>query len=165
MSETDVNVRARMMLEGAAMPILVASLLLLQMVEASAQDPGPLDKNVTATHLPVLDGPSMDVALVDVDDDCDLDTVIAVEFEHNRLLINDGRGIFSDQPVERLPVRPGTTQDLEIADIDGDGAVDLYLASRFTLDRLLFATAGSACAVQPCPRLKPHRPGRRASPG
>jgi hypothetical protein len=112
MPGTDVDVRSKVFLDRIAMLILLASLVVLQSLEASAQGPAPLYENVTATHLPELDGPSMDAGL---------------------------------------------------ADFDGDGAIDLFLASRHTQDLLLFSTAGHACDVQPCPRAEPRRPRRRVS--
>jgi hypothetical protein len=138
----DVNAHSRRMWDRAAFPILFASLLLMQTVGASAQNPGPLYEDVTATHLPVLDGPSMDVALVDVDGDGDLDAVIAVEYEHNRLLINDGRGVFSDQPVDRLPSELRDSEDVGVDDFDGDGDLDLVFVSEEDQVNELFLNDG-----------------------
>jgi hypothetical protein len=84
---------------------------------------------VTATHLPELDGPSMDAGLADFDGDGDLDIVIAVEWDQNRLLINNGNGVFSDQTVARLPNSSHDSEDVGISDFDGDGDLDLVFVS------------------------------------
>lgn len=116
---------------------------------ASSGDPGqgtsvsqssaPLFRDVSGTHLPAgaLDGLSMDAGVADMDGDGDLDILFAnfsafVENAdpRNRLLINDGRGFFTDETEERLPGDPDSS-------FDGDGLEDVYLASRGTGDRLL----------------------------
>lgn len=52
-------------------------------------------KDVTATHVP-LDGKehALDVVFLDVDGDRDLDAILALESEPNRLYLNDGTGKF-----------------------------------------------------------------------
>jgi len=109
--------------------ICAASLLALMPAQAPAQESGPLYQDVTATHLPLLEGPSMDVGLADVDGDGDLDAVIAVEYERNRLLINNGDGVFSDLSTERLQFSWRDSEDVGIADFDGDGDLDLVFVS------------------------------------
>lgn len=96
---------------------------------ARAQDSGPLYEDVTATHLPVLDGPSMDVGLADFDGDGDLDVVIAIEWYQNRILINNGSGVFRDETSDRLPVTLNDSEDVGFADFDGDGDLDLVFVS------------------------------------
>ena len=86
----------------------------------------------TATNLPERASITQDVELADIDGDGDLDLVEANE-DRNRLLINDGRGRFTDESAARLPLRPGLTRevsrDADLADIDGDGDLDLYFAN------------------------------------
>ena len=65
-------------------------------------------------------------AHADVDADGDLDLIIAGAGQ-DRLLINDGRGVFADETAARLPPEDRTTQDAEFADLDGDGDPDLVL--------------------------------------
>jgi len=85
---------------------------------------------------------SFDADLYDVDLDGDLDVVSSnAPNATYRLLINDGGGRFNDETEALLP--PGVSGngfDAEIADFDGDGTPDLYLASRFGSDRLLLGT-------------------------
>ena len=85
------------------------------------------------SRFPTDDGSSRDGALVDVDRDGDLDAVIAVRNRPNRLLINDGNGNFSDATDlpdydDATPVAEDTLA-LVPEDVDGDGAVDLYVAN------------------------------------
>lgn len=75
----------------------------------------------------------------DVDGDGDLDVFFAnVTFggghPQSRLLLNDGRGSFSDATAARLPVMTTGTIDGDFVDIDRDGDLDL-LTSAFPANR------------------------------
>ena len=86
--------------------------------------------DVTETHLPGgLDGPSMDAATADVDGDGDQDLLIAQEHRANILLLNDGRGRFTDVSGERLPQVAHDSEDIAFADFDGDGDLDAVVVS------------------------------------
>lgn len=68
----------------------------------------------------------------DVDGDGDLDLLFAnvgafVEGADpaNRLLINDGRGFYSDETQERLPRDTDSSFDGDFRDLDGDGDLDI----------------------------------------
>ncbi len=74
---------------------------------------------------------TQDVVLGDVDGDTDLDLVVANESGGaNLLLLNDGRARFSAAPTP-LPTRPTTeaTRNASLADMDGDGDLDLVFAN------------------------------------
>ncbi|MBL0218992.1 MAG: VCBS repeat-containing protein [Myxococcales bacterium] len=81
--------------------------------------------DATATHMPAqLVNWSWDVELVDVDNDWDLDALIACKFcSTSYLFRNDGTGHFTDDPAA-LPHFPNN-YDFEPMDIDGDGDLDL----------------------------------------
>jgi hypothetical protein len=66
------------------------------------------------------------VAHADIDRDGDPDLILAGAGQ-DRLLINDGRGRFSDETAGRAPAEDRVTQDAEFADLDGDGDVDVVL--------------------------------------
>jgi hypothetical protein len=91
----------------------------------------PLFLDVTSTHLPERDlwCFSMDARAADLDGDGDLDLVIANEFQPNILLQNDGKGRFTNESARRLPQVSHDSEDVGIADIDGDGDLDVVVVS------------------------------------
>ena len=92
---------------------------------------------------------SMDVEPADIDGDGDLDLVVAVEFGPNRLLANDGEGHFTDVTTGRLPSPARDSEDIGLADLNGDGRLDLVFASeddRF--DELYFGDGQGAFTDQ-----------------
>lgn len=75
-----------------------------------------------------------DVDLVDVDGDGDLDAFLTngtdtVAGRPNRLLINDGHGVFGDESSTRLPARVDNSTKTAFADLDGDGDLDALVAN------------------------------------
>lgn len=86
-------------------------------------------KDVTATHVP--SAPSLhglDAVMVDVDNDGDLDVVLAVEYGVNRLYINDGaghltyeKGVFGN--------RLSDAEHVRTADFNNDGIMDILFIS------------------------------------
>jgi len=68
-------------------------------------------------------------ALGDLDGDGDLDALIGSVFAAPRLLINDGGGVFTEHPgglgLASLGYKP---RDLPMADLDGDGDLDVFIA-------------------------------------
>jgi len=87
--------------------------------------------DVTYTHLPFEDLQllSMDAAVADLDQDGDLDILIANEHRPNILLINDGNGKFTNQSAQRIPQVNHDSEDIGIADFDGDGDPDIIVVS------------------------------------
>ncbi|NUO00054.1 MAG: VCBS repeat-containing protein [Saprospiraceae bacterium] len=74
-------------------------------------------------------GQSMDVRAADLDQDGDLDIVLANEFQPNTLLLNDGNGVFSNGTIGNLPQENHDSEDVAIADFNNDGHLDLFFCS------------------------------------
>lgn len=92
--------------------------------------------DATASRLP----PDADIGTAavaaDLDDDDDLDLVVANRGTRNRLLFNDGSGHFTDLSDGRLAADTDPTTSVAVADINGDGAVDLFFANDDAQNRL-----------------------------
>ena len=103
---------------------------LLTVASGTALATMPLLVDVTSSNLPVgvLAGRSMHAAAVDVDHDGDLDIVVAMEFQRNVILLNDGAGRFVDGSA-LLPPGVHDSEEVVAADFNGDGFVDLFFAS------------------------------------
>ncbi len=120
------------------MPTTIA---LLTFACALQTPPSARFRDVTETHLPPKDSVgrnSMDVEAADLDGDGDLDLVLAQEFLPNKMLRNEGGGKFVDAsdllpPLEKERLGQGPaghdSEDVSIADFDGDGRLDLVFAS------------------------------------
>ena len=87
--------------------------------------------DMTATNLPqvALQGRSMEARAGDVDNDGDLDILVAKEWAANVLLLNDGQGRFMDASVTHLPQTIHDSEDVALADVDDDGDLDAIIAS------------------------------------
>lgn len=79
---------------------------------------------------------TVDADLIDIDNDGDLDIFIVegttgFEGRSNRLLLNDGNGIFTDVSNSNLPFlpRPANSLSSDFADIDADGDMDVVVAN------------------------------------
>jgi len=81
--------------------------------------------DATATHLPVYEDDTQDIALADVDGDGDLDMVVANENPPNRLLLNDGKGKFREAPKALPMVTPLETREVHVFDANGDRRPDI----------------------------------------
>ncbi len=88
-------------------------------------------QDVSATNLPLgtLGNNSMDAKPADIDGDQDLDLVIASEFRPNVILINDGNGVFTNESAARIAQPFHDSEDVGIADFDGDGDLDIIFVS------------------------------------
>lgn len=87
----------------------------------------------TATRLPAGSGESREADAADVDADGDLDIIVAnVNFNfgrpiRNRLLLNDGSGVFTDATAINLAgvVNMGNSFTIKFVDVDSDGDADI----------------------------------------
>lgn len=81
--------------------------------------------DASKTHLPDVENATQGIALADLDGDEDLDMVLANELPPNRLLLNDGRGRFSDASERMVLSVPLHTREVHVFDATGDGKPDL----------------------------------------
>ena len=102
---------------------------------------------------------STDVDLVDVDQDGDLDIYFAQgtagpEGRPDRLYINDGRGVFSDETASRLAAVNNTTNTAgaSFGDVDGDGDLDALLAN-LGQEQLLLNDGSGVFSTAPSGRI------------
>lgn len=101
----------------------------------------PLYKDVSLTNLPsaIVSGPGMDAESADLDGDGDLDIIIANEYQPNKILLNNGKGVFADGTPGRLPQKFLDSEDIGIADLDRDGDFDMVFATEdHTIHELYF---------------------------
>lgn len=119
--------------------LLLAALPTAAGAEALLYEPVPgagLPPGLTA-------GLSMDAKAADLDGDGDLDLVVAMEWAPHLVLVNDGKGRFTDGPTRS----PRTTHDHEevvLEDLDGDRAPDILLVSEDDRAKELYLNDGKA---------------------
>lgn len=103
----------------------------------------------SAARLPLRAGAeeTRGVDLADIDGDGDLDLLFANvglgvgrADPQNRVLINNGAGVFVDETESRLPTDKDYSMDGDFADIDGDGDPDILTANYGDSDRPRQAT-------------------------
>lgn len=111
--------------------ILFISLILISTISFTNQSGVILYTDVTASNFPIqaVTGPTMDAAAGDLDNDGDADIVLAREFAPNKILINNGSGQFTDGTLGNLPQFNYDSEDIGIADFNGDGFNDIVFAS------------------------------------
>ncbi len=82
------------------------------------------------SRLPTAPHTSIDIDFADIDNDGDLDAVVARFLPGGlTVLINDGSGRFRDETPAWVPAgQPGQATDVELADLDGDGKLDIFIA-------------------------------------
>ncbi|WP_075341008.1 FG-GAP repeat domain-containing protein [Tenacibaculum agarivorans] len=87
--------------------------------------------DVTLTHLPYKDlqSLSMDAAIGDLNLDGYPDIIIANEHRPNILLMNNGKGLFTNESSTRIPQIAHDSEDIGIADFDLDGDPDIIIVS------------------------------------
>lgn len=82
---------------------------------------------------------TMDAASYDIDQDGDIDIVLAIEFGQNILLKNNGEGSFQDIVLFKLT---HDSEDIGIADFNGDGNADIVFVSEDDMKNELYFNYG-----------------------
>ena len=83
----------------------------------------------TTIRLPFANNNSIEADFGDVDNDGDIDVVVAnAGQDKDVLLINLGNGLFEDQSYRLQVMNSEVSTDVEFADIDNDGDLDLGVA-------------------------------------
>lgn len=115
-------------------------------------------ENVTATHLPAVMASIGDLELGDVDDDGDLDMVLADWGKGSNmtnsggqtmLWINEGNGKFTDKTAERMPsTLVGFSWDIEYADVDNDYDLDIAISCKRCPGSMVFFNDGNGYFIE-----------------
>ncbi|MFM1873393.1 MAG: hypothetical protein RL398_2815 [Planctomycetota bacterium] len=94
--------------------------------------------------MPQVAGAYYDLCTGDVDGDGDLDLVLANDIYDNYLFLNDGRGNFVNGTAGRLVTPAGhATYEADLADIDGDGDLDLLMVNDDFYPNLVYRNNGA----------------------
>lgn len=104
----------------------------------------PFD-DVSSTHLVSIStgSNSMDAQVIDIEGDGDLDIILAIEFGRNVILINDGSGKLVDESNTRFPGSSHDSEDIAVADFDGDGDIDIVFVSEDDQTNEFYVNNGS----------------------
>tara|TARA_R110002072_G_scaffold297067_1_gene469529 strand:+ start:13248 stop:14795 length:1548 start_codon:yes stop_codon:yes gene_type:complete len=108
--------------------------------------------DATAAQLPTDSDFTFGLAFGDVDGDGDLDLITANSDRfysygwtgmQNRLYLNDGTGTFVDGTASRIPTATDHTTALALADLDGDGDLDVVFGNGLGQQDQLYRNDGS----------------------
>ena len=79
--------------------------------------------------LPCTGPMSSGAVFFDVEGDGDKDLWVAIRPDGNKLFINDGNGMFTEEGVERMAVLGKSTVSAAVFDIENDGDLDMYICN------------------------------------
>jgi len=103
----------------------------------------------SSVRLPSESDVGVGATAVDVDGDGDLDIFVAVYLAPNRLLVNDGSGVFSESTAAWLQEQTRLSNGSAWGDIDGDGDLDAFVANYGSWDETWLSTAPTAPTTTP----------------
>lgn len=79
--------------------------------------------------LPQVNDATQSIKLADLNGDGHLDMVVGNEVPPNRLLLNDGKGLFTEYAEQLDLPEPLETREALVFDVDGDGDLDIVFAN------------------------------------
>lgn len=110
----------------------------------SDPDTSAVYQNVSSSNLPEgLSQTTTKAKAGDVDNDGDMDLVVAIEFEANKILINDGNGTFTDESAFRLPSQNYDSQDIALTDFNSNGDLDIFFVGNQNETNELYINDGN----------------------
>ena len=138
-----------LLLKGLGNCLLCALSLTLQ----AQQNETAWFKDVTATNVPI-DGRehALDVAFLDVDNDRDLDAILALESEPNRLYLNDGKGKFTWKKGAFTETNHDS-EHVRIADFNSDKIADVIFVAEDDQEHEYYIGKGDGTFVDASDRL------------
>jgi len=83
----------------------------------------------TRENLPQVNDATQSIKLADLNGDGHLDMVVGNEVPPNRLLLNDGKGVFTEHAGNLELPEPLETREALVFDVDGDGDLDIVFAN------------------------------------
>lgn len=96
---------------------------------------------------------TMDVEAADLNGDGYPDIVLAKEWRRNRLLFNDGNGNFTDVSEGNFSSAQHDSEDIAIADFDGNGWLDVVFAAEDDANHELYFNTGEGNFTEVSERL------------
>ncbi len=125
--------------------------MLLFTLHGNAQT--PYFKDVTATNVPQdAKAHALDVVLIDVDNDGDLDMVLALESEPNRLYLNKGKGDFTWKKGVFVD-KNHDTEHVRATDFNKDGFLDLIFVAEDDRNHEYYLGRGDGTFIDVSDRL------------
>ena len=88
-----------------------------------------------------------DVKTIDIDNDNDLDIILANEFDENAILINDGNGNFAIGNQGIPPSIVHDSEDIVLSDFNGDGHLDIIFISEDDFENEYYWNTGNGTFV------------------
>ncbi len=102
-------------------------------------------RDETSQRLPTQLNASRRGVLADVNRDKQLDLIIAnSRDQQNQLFLNDGGGRFIDMTTTTMPIALDTSTDVDLADVDRDGDLDMYITNTGDFNRATLSFTGTS---------------------